>query len=925
VKRLLSRFFGLQPGDGPLGGLLFAYLFLVITSYQMGKAARDALFLSAYQASKLPYADMAIALTVGAVFALYVTIGRRVAVRNLVAGSLLVFAGITCGFWYLARHHPGLAWLFPAFYLWVGILGVLAPTQVWTLANYLMTTRQAKRVFGLVGAGGITGWVFAGMLTKALASREGLGTESLLFAMAVCFTVCAGIVLALWRLREGGGPAETRVEEPASQSLSSSLRVIFSSPYLIAIASLITLSSVATTFAGWQFKAIAKIAYEDKDALAAFFGVFNFWVGLACLVLQLLLTSRFLRRFGLGPALLVVPLALFGGEIAVFALGTLTTAIFLKGADQLLRYSLDKSSVELLYLPIPQRIKLQAKSCIDTFIWRLGDGIAGFTLAIFTDQLRWSPQRVSVVNLGFLTLWIAAAIIARRQYAVNLLDSIRRRRLDARRQIAPVLDRSTVEVLAERLSSEDPKEVLYALEIFGVAQSRSTHPAIRDLLTHESPAVRGAAIARLDQVGDSWALPQVEKLLRDEDLGVRTAALLFLAHHSHVDPLTRVEGLRDFPAYSISSAMVAFLSQPGKGENLVTARLLVDQMVDQEGPEGRAARKEAAELLGMLPDQFEKPLERLLRDDEPEVVRQAMATVARLGKRSMAPLLIAGLGDGRIRDEASAALVTLGDRVVGTLRDALVDTSLEDRVRFEIPTVLAAIASRAAANALLERLLTAEADLRFRVISALNQLQRDHPQIELDRRLLHATLAFETMLHCRTNQIAALIANQDGREEREGPTHRVRERIENDRAAEIERIFRLLGLLHPEIDFHTAHFGLCSDDPSERDNSLEFLDLTLEPELRKTLVPLLDPAATAADRIAPLLRHTRMEVPSQTDLVAAMIESNDAWLQVCALSAIGSIGLAGFAEEVEALLGSTDELLRSAALAAKQRLAASAD
>ena len=65
-------------GDGRRGALLFAYLFLIITCYQLGKTARDALFLSVFKASKLPYADMAIALSVGVVIAAYVTIGRRV-------------------------------------------------------------------------------------------------------------------------------------------------------------------------------------------------------------------------------------------------------------------------------------------------------------------------------------------------------------------------------------------------------------------------------------------------------------------------------------------------------------------------------------------------------------------------------------------------------------------------------------------------------------------------------------------------------------------------------------------------------------------------------------------------------------------------------------------------------------------------------
>jgi AAA family ATP:ADP antiporter len=925
MRGALGRLFNLQKGEGRLGALLFAYLFVVITCYQMGKAARDALFLSVFKASKLPYADMAIALSVGIVFALYVTIGRRMSVRNLIAGSLSIFSASCLGFWYLAHARPDLSWQFPLLYLWVGILGVLAPTQVWTLANYLLTTRQAKRVFGLVGAGAISGWIFAGMLTKLLASIPRLGTESLLLAMAIGFLACAWIVVALWRWRDGSASVEVsttsaRLAEPAGKGLRESLGVIFSSPYLIAIASLITLSSVATTFAGWQFKAIAKAAYADKDALTAFFGEFNFWAGIACLALQLLLTTRFLRRFGLGPALLVVPLALFGGEIAVFAFGTLTTAIVLKGSDQLLRYSLDKSSVELLYLPIPPEVKLQAKSCIDTFIWRLGDGLAGFTLAIFTDQLQWSAQRVSVINLAFLAAWMTAAVLARRQYAVRLLDSIRQRRLDAERQLTPVLDRSANEMLATQLRSPDPKEVLYALDVFGVAQSRTPHPAVRDLLAHQSPAVRRAAIERLDDAGDRWALPRIEELLRDEDLGVRTAALLFLAHHARVDPLTRIESLGDFPAFSIESGMAAFLAQPGDRQNLVAARLLVDKMLDERGEAGKSARLEAAELLALLPDAFDAQLDRLLDDDEPEVARAAMAAAAKHGKRRVAPKLVDRLGDARVREEAAAALVAMGDRVVGALRDALKDPAAGAEVRLEIPVVLARIGSRTAAHALAENLLAGEPEIRFRVISALNQLQRDRPQAEIDRRLLHASLALETMLHCRTSQILAVVAGGGDRDAGDGPPSAVRARLESASEIEIERIFRLLSLLHPEVDFHSAHFGVRSSDPAARDNAVEFLDLTLAPELRKTLVPLLDPGAALEERVAPILRHAGMDVPTRHDLIAAMIESADPWLKACGIAAVGSLGLREMARHVDACLDSEDQLLREAAHAAKRRL-----
>jgi len=920
MRSVLSRFFSLQPGDGRIGGLLFGYLFVVITCYQMGKAARDALFLSAFRASKLPYADMAIALSVGVVFAVYVTIGRRVSVRNLIAGSLLIFAAANCGFWYLATTHPEWTLQYPAFYLYVGILGVLTPTQVWTLANYLLTTRQAKRVFGLVGAGGISGWIFAGMLTNLLASNERLGTESLLLTMAIGFVLCAAIVVALWRQNDSVVAAAT--QEAPSKNLRESLGVVFSSPYLIAIASLITLSSVATTFAGWQFKAIARDAFADKDALTAFFGEFNFWVGLACLALQLLLTSRFLRRFGLGPALLVVPLALFGSELAVFAFGTLATAIVLKGSDQLLRYSLDKSSVELLYLPIPAEIKLQAKSCIDTLIWRLGDGIAGFTLAIFTDQLLWSPQRVSVVNLFFIGAWITAAVVARRQYSARLLESIRERRLDAERQAAPVLDRSTTEMLADQLRSDDPKEVVYALELFGVAERRTSHPAVRDLLSHPDPKVRKAAIERLDDAADQWALPQIEDRLRDDDLGVRTAALLFLAHHAKVDPLTRIESLGDFASFSIDAGMAAFLAQPGRTQNLFAARLLIDKMIDHHGVDGIASRVEAAELLAQLPDEFDVQLDRLLADREADVLRAAVRAAAKLRKRRTAPRLIALLGDGRVGGEAAAALAEMGAPVVGSLRDALHDETLDADCRRAIPDVLAAIGSRTAAHVLVESLLVGDPGVRFRLIAALNQLRRDRPKVELDRRLLHAALAFETMLHCRTNQILAAVAGDEPQSD-DAPRAPagIRGRLESEGEQEIERIFRLLSLLHPDVDFHSAHFGLRSADPTARDNAVEFLDLTLDPDLRKTLVPLLDPAAAHDERVAPILRHTGMDSPSRHDLIAAMVESSDPWLKACGIAAVGTLGLREHAAQVEACLDADDELLREAARAAHRQLA----
>ena len=475
--------------------------------------------------------------------------------------------------------------------------------------------------------------------------------------------------------------------------------------------------------------------------------------------------------------------------------GTLAAAILLKGGDSVVRYSLDKSSVELLYLPIPPEIKLQAKSAIDTFIWRLGDGLAGFTLAIFTDQLQWSARRVSLVNFVFIGGWITAAVVARRRYAGTLLESLRQRRLDAERQLAPILDKSTADILATQLASPDPKQVLYALEIFGASQHPPAHPGVRDLLHHESPDVRRRALELLDAAGDLWVLPRVEELLRDPDGNVRSAALLFLDHHAPADPLTRIQKLEDYQDVSVASGIVTFLARSGDGERLPEARIVMDRMIAERGEAGKSARLEAAALLSIVGEHFDDQLDALLADEDPEVVRAAVRAAGKLRKRRVAPALIGLLGDARVRDEAAQALVAMGDRILGALRDQLTDGNAALAGRLEIPAVLARIGGSGAASALEENLLESEPELRFRTICALNDLRKDQPAAAIDPVRLRAALGFEMMLHCRTNQILAVAGHGRVAVPGAAPPTEVLRRLEENQEQEIERIFRLLSLL----------------------------------------------------------------------------------------------------------------------------------
>ncbi len=127
--------------------------------------------------------------------------------------------------------------------------------------------------------------------------------------------------------------------------------------------------------------------------------------------------------------------------------GTLLAAIFLKGSDKVLRYSIDLSALQLLYLPVSSRVKNQVKSFIDSVVWRFGDGLAGFTLIIFATFLHFTPSQICWISLVLLGLWLAIALAARRQYVATLTEVIQQHRQAAEEISSPMLERSLTAIL----------------------------------------------------------------------------------------------------------------------------------------------------------------------------------------------------------------------------------------------------------------------------------------------------------------------------------------------------------------------------------------------------------------------------------------------------------------------------------------------
>ena len=917
MQGLFERALGLTDRELRRAFPLFVFLFLTMAGSVASKAARDALFLDRYRAVDLPYVDIAIALLVGIVASLYIRLGQRTNLRNLQVASLLFCASTALFFWLWITINSESGPLFIVIYIWVGALSVLAPSQVWTLANYVMTTREAKKSFGFIGSGAILGWIVGGLATRTAVSR--FGTESLLVVVALSLIASSGLVVLIWRER----PDYMGANDPASGvdsqgGLLASLQLVTGSTYLRSIAAVILLSALATTVAGWQFKAIAKAEIPDTDQLAMFFGTFNMTAGIVSLVLQLVLTSRVLRTIGVGSALFIVPAALMASSFGVLAVGTLTAVVLLKASDQVLRYSIDKSTIELLYLPVSASQTFRAKSFIDTVVYRLGDAMGGLVVLLFAVVLRWSPIQVSWVCLVMIGGWIAAALVARSQYVENLRESIHQHRVDAEKASLPVIERETSTLLSSQLKG-GTREIVYALSLFENAHDRALHPAVKSLLKHQDPAIRCKAISLLARAGDLSVKGEIEKLLRDPSLDVRTEALMYLTACDHTDPLTRIEELGDFEDFSIRAALVAFLARPGHTQNLDAARLMFAKMVDEPGLEGTRTRLEASRLLALLPDVFDREMRSLVDDESPEIARAAIIAAGKFKKRTLVDRILERMAEPDLADAAIAALSEFGDRIVGTLRDYLTDASMPMDMRRQIPTVLQNIGTRAAQTVLSESVLDRDVVLRYHVITALNKLGQQHPERAIDRKLIESVLAAEIMGHYRSYQVLGTLG---GRIDESG--NPILDGLRESMEKEAERVFRLMKLLYPQYDMHSAYVGLQSSDPVVHDNAVEFLDSVLPPEMRTLLIPLFDRDVSVNQRIAAANRLVGSALGDREEAVEVMSLSQDPWLRSCAAYAIGEMRLQRFAQTLEEWASHADPLLRATAIDAREKLRAAA-
>ncbi len=918
MQRLLAPLVELRGEEVRTALLMFVYAFLLMTSYNIVQPLTRSKLIADLGAVNIPYVGFVSSLIVGVFMVGYVRLvgrlPRRLAVPIVQAGM----AAVMVGFW--ALFQIGGDWVSVAFYLWGFMLAILLTSQFWTLANGIYDPRQAKRLFGFIG-GGITLGGATGAWTTAF-MVEIVGSNTLLLWSAAVLLLSAGVVTFILRAERPTDVDETGANEQGV-GLRRAFDLLRGSRQAKLVALVIGFGSIGAALIDQQLNMATEIfkGRAQVDAMGAFLAQVRGWVSLAGFVLQVWVTPRIHRYLGIAFALMLLPTGLATTASIMLLAGALWAPAVASVLDRSIRYTVDKTTREVLFLPLPTELRQDVKPFVDVTGDRLSRGLISLVILVLIQPwgfgLRW--HQLSFVSLALAGLWFGLAVRAKREYLASFRRSIERRDVAPAEVRLQAADLSTIETLVEELASPDEERVLYTIDLLESLDKRNLVTPL--LLNHGSPAVRTRALKALSvmrpRIAERW-LPAIQRMLADPSSDVRAGAVAALANIRSVDvaDLVRAHLADRDPRIATTAAVV--LARSNRPTDLaaaeaVLARLAADAAWD--------TRREVASAIREIEDpQVRQLLIPLLYDTSGDVAAEALRSVRDVGPSGFlfVPALISLLRHRDLKRRARDVLVSYGEPVLDALNYFLRDSAENIWVRRHIPGTIARIPSQKAVDILVDALHEPDGFLRYKVLAALETIRRDdHRDLNFNSdevealalreagRYFHYLILHDRLFVRAAFPAASLLA------------HAIQEKIRRT----TDRVYMLLGLLYPWKDVVAARWAIERGDARARASALEYLDNVLRGTLRQRLVPMLEDAPIREKlRKANVTLETRPRDANQT--LAQLIHDEDEIIAATAIDLVEDRQVWALADDVEQVLAHREPKDRFAFEAASWTLAA---
>jgi ATP:ADP antiporter, AAA family len=406
LKRIFSKIVDVQPNEIRALWLAFVFNFVVLGGYYVIRPIRDEIGADR-GVENLPWMYTGTLIGMLIANALYAAIVARMSRRRFIPVAYRFAILNLFIFFLLMRWMPAAqerAVLAPIFFIWVSVFNLFATTMFWSFMADVFTPEQGKRLFGFIAVGGSIGGIVGGSVTSSLAGK--LSTGLFLLITAVMLEIAAQCVR---RFPADVRTHDQRSEEPIGGKFWEGATHIARSPYLLGLALFLIIYTITNTWAYFQQSDLTGHQLHDRAARTSFLANIDIAVNTITVIIQILLTGRLMKWFGVGITLVLMPLLSGLGFAAIgFApiLAVLATFQILRRATG---FALLRPAREVLFTVLRREDKYKAKSLIDTFGYRLGDITGAWSYPL----MRWfglGLVGISWVAVPFAAIWCVLSI-----------------------------------------------------------------------------------------------------------------------------------------------------------------------------------------------------------------------------------------------------------------------------------------------------------------------------------------------------------------------------------------------------------------------------------------------------------------------------------------------------------------------------------
>ncbi|MCX6577208.1 MAG: MFS transporter [Candidatus Aminicenantes bacterium] len=815
--RILKRLADVKPEESRVALRMFFHFFLITASAYVIKAVNTSLFLQHAGARRLPYAYIITAVVMGFAVSWNSQLLQRLNRRLYISLSLVFFIACLFLFWFLFDlGDTSQIWegWYTIYYFWSSIFLAASITQFWILVNDIMQPRQFRRLIGFFVNGGLLGGIVGSLLARFLAKP--MGTHNLLLLCPGFLVVCLWIVQKVPKIhpdmvKETGRPKADLKKQKVGYL--QSLKILTKHRYLIILSGMMLAGFVVSTLMDTQFNAAVQKTFSDPDQKTIFMGTFSAGLLVVSYFLNVLLTNRVLKNFGIRVALLVSPAILMLGVGSLFFVpwaGLMAWAVVVKGADKSLTHTFSQSTRELLYIPIPPDIKYKAKVFIDMFINKLADALAGILLLILaafgfalkkeiTPESMRAMKAIGVLTVAFILLWIFLVLLIIKEYVGIVRKNLRVKWPDADKFVAEKIDVDMTKLVFDTLESRQRSSVLYAMNMFDLIKNEKLSPELKKILSYKSAEVQACSLDTLLELDGEALVPALDDSIEEESLDA---------------------DIREIMSMDVYQELM---------------KEHIDKVTSGVGAEPEVSQMEVAKILGIMDpaSPLIQNLAKLLTHESSEVVRYALESAGKQKKREFVPLIVPHLTKPALREAAVQTLIAYGGSITGTLRDYLVDPDVDIVIRKAIPDILARIGHQRAADLLATELPKGHKDVEAEMIEGMYKMKSLYPQVEFrDREIL------PEIRRLIKKSYLLLIELNDLKKDKQRAV--LTEDLEKNFGRALKQIFELLSLVYSHDDMIRAYQNICSGSRKSIDYSVELLDNLLKKEVKEALLPLIE-------------------------------------------------------------------------------------